>query len=311
MFVRSVPRRRTVRILQTRVFQLPFPSFQEMKARLVLPHITIHKPQPQVMDESVFVYDSFSARWRSIPYNVKLLKVDSSLSKIADCVCRNRKRLQRIDFFQAGKLEKIGNKAFQRCICLLSINLVGTATEVIKQDAFRYCSGLSYVIFNRELREIAEGAFEACTSLRTVDFSNCKQLKKIDYGAFCDCRALKRVTVPSTITYVAFSSFDEDYLEFIGVESTIALPLAIRLSTAYPYSTPTISMDLLTYLYSFRRIQSSDLLLPHDAYYDEEKEEPHLWTDDEVKLQEIQRAYPETIRRLVFWCIEKGSILRK
>jgi hypothetical protein len=111
---------------------------------------------------------------------------------------------------------------------------------------------------------------------------------------------------------LGFSSFDEDYLEFIGVESTIALPLAIRLSTAYPYSTPAISMDLLTYLYSFRRIQPSDLLLPHYAYYDEEEEEPdHLWTDDEVKLQEIQRAYPERIRRLVLWCIENGSILRE
>jgi hypothetical protein len=264
------------------------------------------------MDESVFVYDRYSSWWRIIPYEVKLIKVDSSLYEIADCVCRDRNRLQRIDFCRAGELETIGNRAFQRCISLLSINLVGTVTEVIKQDAFRYCCGLSYVVFNRELREIAEGAFGACTSLQTVDFSNCKQLKKIDYGAFCDCPALKRVTVPSTINYLGFSSFDEDYLEFIGVDRTIALPLAIRLSTAYPYSTPAISMDLLTYLYSFRRIQPSDLLLPHYAYYDEEEEEPdHLWTDDEVKLQEIQRAYPERIRRLVLWCIENGSILRE
>jgi hypothetical protein len=46
-----------------------------------------------------------------------------------------------------------------------------------------------------------------------------------------------------------------------------------------------------------------------DLDEDEASSEPHtLWTDDQDKLKEIQGAYPEAIRRLVLWCIEKGVV---
>jgi hypothetical protein len=155
-----------------------------------------------------------------------------------------------------------------------------------------------------------------------VDFSDCKHLEMIGNYAFDDCHALRRVTIPSTVNEFYGTTFLP--LECIGVEGPMPLPSAIRLSVAYPNLTNTITLDQLLYLYSFQRIRPSDLLLPHyttdrsdfsddddddDLDEDEASSEPHtLWTDDQDKLKEIQGAYPEAIRRLVLWCIEKGVV---
>jgi hypothetical protein len=97
--------------------------------------------------------------------------------------------------------------------------------------------------------------------------------------------------------------FDKDYLEFIGIKGLNTLPLAIRLSALYPDATATITMDQFLYLYSFDRIEYCDLLNPHlrkDWSADTE------WLADRHKLEEIHPAYPETIRSLLLWCVEKG-----
>jgi hypothetical protein len=254
--------------------------------------------------------------WRCLPSDVNVIEVESDLQEFPDAACSYCRTLQHIDFRQARQLEAIGKRAFQSCTSLLSINLVGTITNVIKENAFSYCSALRDVVFNRELREIADDAFWCCTNLQIVDFSNAKQVSKIGDGAFFGCPALKRVTIPSSIQHFEFVFREED-VESVGIQGTITLPLAIRLSTAYPNSTPTITMDLLLSLYSFRRIQPYDLLLPHHVQEDDEGEdkkislEPHFHlTEDQVKLDEIRREYPERIRRLVLWCIEKGVMQR-
>jgi hypothetical protein len=104
----------------------------------------------------------------------------------------------------------------------------------------------------------------------------------------------------------------------IGVEGPMPLPLAIRLSVAYPNRTHSpITMDQLLNLYSFQRIRPSDLLLPHyqnkssnDADTDDDlSSEPDFhWINDQVKLREIQCAHAEASRRLVLWCLEKGVV---
>jgi hypothetical protein len=70
-----------------------------------------------------------------------------------------------------------------------------------------------------------------------VDFSNCKHLERIGDYAFADCHALERVTIPSTVNHLNRTTFCRNNgmpLDFIGVEGPMPLPLAIRLSVAYP-----------------------------------------------------------------------------
>jgi hypothetical protein len=89
-----------------------------------------------------------------LPLHVEVMIIHFSLHELPERGCMLTHRLQHIDFRQARQLKVIGAEAIQDCNSLLSVNLVGTITEVIKTSAFSSCLGLREVVFNRELRVI-------------------------------------------------------------------------------------------------------------------------------------------------------------
>ena len=70
------------------------------------------------------------------------------------------------------KLERIGRSAFYRCKSLRSINL--PFVETVEVATFTGCINLVDVTFGDKLESIGE----------------------VNWGAFCDCHALKRITIP-------------------------------------------------------------------------------------------------------------------
>ena len=64
------------------------------------------------------------------------------------------------------------------------------------------------IVFPQYLEKIGAAAFYGCTSIETLDFTNCKYLKEIGSGAFYGCTALKRVVgLPDTVEAIPSHMF--------------------------------------------------------------------------------------------------------
>jgi len=99
----------------------------------------------------------------------------------------------------------------------------------VRQNAFRFCNALRYLILNEGLQRIGPAAFRDCRSLDTlvklpstvIDIGDralygCKSLRdvflneglqKIGSMAFSDCQSLEHVTLPSTVIEVEGEAF--------------------------------------------------------------------------------------------------------
>ncbi len=119
-------------------------------------------------------------------------------------------------------LTEIGESAFSRCSGLTSVVFPGSLTS-IGSCAFYYCSGLTSVTFPESLSKIGSYAFEGCSgltslsfpkgltfigseafkkceSLNSIVFENNKGDVKISYDAFCLCKSLQQVILPTRST---------------------------------------------------------------------------------------------------------------
>lgn len=92
--------------------------------------------------------------------------------------------------------------------------VIPSSVEVIENSAFAYCSSLENVVFNDGNSEIliSQFAFEMCTALKSITFSNRQTV--IDDYAFENCKMLGKLYFPESISYIG-------YLAFNGCESVI------------------------------------------------------------------------------------------
>lgn len=125
----------------------------------------------------------------------------------------------------------IVTKTVERSISQITdANMAGIT--VIGAYAFSGCQNLTSVNFaSTDLVTISSGAFSNCSSLETVDFSNCPNLENIQWeyiqwGAFRDCTSLKYIDLSGTkvssfgsLTLAALSLLP---LEIIKLPSTTA-----------------------------------------------------------------------------------------
>lgn len=126
------------------------------------------------------------------------------------------------------KVVAVGDKAFQGCRVLKSVEIPSTVTY-IGSNAFRECCNLSRVtLCDGRLNSIGDAAFAGCESLKSVKipssvrrvgiyaFAYCTSLKSvtiaegteiINYCAFYKCRQLGRVTLPGSVTVIGEKAF--------------------------------------------------------------------------------------------------------
>lgn len=107
------------------------------------------------------------------------------------------------------ELITIGDKAFQNCTKLTSIDLNNVVT--VGNYAFAGCTSVTSLDMGSSLVSTWSGAFSDCTSLTDIKFSPCMTL--LYSGAFENCTSLKNVTdMPDTLKdYVYLSSIDKAY----------------------------------------------------------------------------------------------------
>ena len=76
----------------------------------------------------------------------------------------------------------------------------------IKEQAFRYCSGLERVDLSSKLTEIEECAFYLCKNLKMIELP--ESLLRIESDAFAGCELLVAVALPSSLEYLGFNVFN-------------------------------------------------------------------------------------------------------
>lgn len=66
-------------------------------------------------------------------------------------------------------------------------------------NLFKGCSSLYQIELPKCIRSIPPGCFSYCTSLQTVDLSDCDTLDSIGKSAFCGCASLEWIRLPKTL----------------------------------------------------------------------------------------------------------------
>ena len=101
----------------------------------------------------------------------------------------------------------IGEHAFEGMTSVETVKIPSSVAD-IKESAFYECSGLTNVIFDKELSElrIHANAFSKCSSLKSIDFP--EKVSSIHEKAFSECTSLKNVKIPGEKTAVDDQAFD-------------------------------------------------------------------------------------------------------
>ena len=160
-------------------------------------------------------------------------------------------------------LTAIGDKAFQNCSQLKSIDLTYAITSV-GASAFSGCSSLEKITLPASLKEIKANTFQYCTKLSNVEFPT--GLVKIGDYAFYNT-GLKNLSLPSNVTEIGKLSFCETKIESLYLGSklkeipekafmdcyslkslTITAPITKLGNASFAYCTHLVDIDLPTSL---------------------------------------------------------------
>ena len=136
-------------------------------------------------------------------------------------------------------LSVLGNKAFQSCGKLVSVDASATAELNIGNRAFMGCSNLKEFVSPARISEIGDSAFFSCTQLETVEmkeisgsigkfaFTECEKLSIADLGniggdirtnAFCNSN-IKKLNIGYVGGNIYDKAFDKSLVETVRIEA--------------------------------------------------------------------------------------------
>ena len=124
-------------------------------------------------------------------YNIKSIIFPSSLIAIGDRAfgCNEVN-----DIYFSDSIQYIGLGAFSKCNCIKGKLVLPKELRFLETSAFRYCSGISSVVFSDKIEVIGSHVFAQCTSLKSVYIPN--SVKLVGSGVFDDCFALESIYIP-------------------------------------------------------------------------------------------------------------------
>ena len=150
-----------------------------------------------------------------IPESIEYNGLTFSVTGIGSSAFNNCSKIKKLSMNH--RLSSIGGSAFQGCS---NLETVVVNTDLVYSSAFRSCTNLTKATINTN--DIRSFAFSGCASLKslTLDgvvdiyddaFSNCSQLKWIDFGkslkrigsnAFGNCSSLTYLVFPATLSRI-------------------------------------------------------------------------------------------------------------
>ena len=100
----------------------------------------------------------------------------------------------------------IGNRTFERCDSLTSINIPDGVTN-IGDFAFMECRSLTCINIPSRVTNIGEGAFAFCISLTNIDIPN--NVTNIGDSAFMCCKSFTNISIPDGVTNIGDKAFED------------------------------------------------------------------------------------------------------
>ena len=102
--------------------------------------------------------------------------------------------------------------------------IIPEGIEFIYESAFSGNGIVQEIVLPSTLKEIQKCAFEGCTDLKKIYFSNSKNLKKIGREAFARCNNLKEIKLPEGLESIGVEAFEECIsLKGIYIPSTVRI----------------------------------------------------------------------------------------
>ena len=90
---------------------------------------------------------------------------------------------------------------------MISRLVIGGNVSIIPKESFFEYENLHSVEFGDSVAEIGASAFEECTKLQYIKFSESSKLKLIGSFSFRNCNELKDFTVPNTVLSIGDYTF--------------------------------------------------------------------------------------------------------
>lgn len=124
----------------------------------------------------------------------------------------------------------IGDRAFESCSKLTSMDLSKTKTTTIGTSAFASCGNLGTIILPTTLTIIGTSAFKDDTNLRSVQNLEKTIVSTINKDAFWECKNLSSVKLPQTLSTLGESAFKgcSNLTAVSGFENTAVKVLEAR-----------------------------------------------------------------------------------
>ncbi|GAB1226417.1 hypothetical protein ENUP19_0288G0004 [Entamoeba nuttalli] len=117
------------------------------------------------------------------------------------------------EFIIPSSITKIGNRCFEVCSSLRTINIPTSVIE-IGEKCFGYCTSLTSINIPTSVIELGNECFDGCSSLKSINIPT--SVSKIGDGCFRGCSSLKSINIPSSIT-----SFGKGCFDYCGCEEEL------------------------------------------------------------------------------------------
>ena len=139
--------------------------------------------------------------------SLKSISLPSTLERIEDYSFSNCTALRKVTFNKG--LKYIGYSAFYYCTALREVTF-NKGLEYIGNNAFYYCTALKSIVLPETLDNLPYGVFYGCSSLENIVLNGVKSIgfSSSSYsGAFENCTSLKTVEIPEGVTFVGTRTF--------------------------------------------------------------------------------------------------------
>ena len=127
-------------------------------------------------------------------------------------------RLTNLTSFDTKNVKTIGKTAFMAS-GITSITF-GSALETIGTMAFQNCNNLTNIHIPNNIKTIEAQAFNGCTELATITFSEPTHLTTIPANTFSNCDMLSTITIPEGIVTIGNGAFNPSGLNEVYLPTT-------------------------------------------------------------------------------------------
>ncbi len=155
---------------------------------------------------------------------VREIKMHDEVTSICEQFAINARLLNYVAF--SNRMESIPPEAFFGCVRLACVDLP-SRLSVIFARAFMD-SGLEYLSFGKNLKQIGESAFLNC-NLSKIEFNENSELRIVGKNAFAGNRRLKNVALPESVIEVGAGAF----AGCVGMKNFVVGPNVVKMGNPF------------------------------------------------------------------------------